>query len=131
MNRYAYGAAALLWMGTIFLFSSQPGFDTGLSFDVLIKKLAHFAGYAVLSFLLAFTIGGKSRPISGRIAWTVLILCVLYAVSDEFHQGFVPGRHPSPWDVLIDSAGAASALIFLRTRRDRHERVRIPGASGR
>lgn len=43
-------------------------------------------------------------------AW---LLAVLYAVTDEIHQSFIPGRHPSPLDVIFfDATGAAVALWF-------------------
>jgi VanZ family protein len=41
----------------------------------------------------------------------------LYAVTDEYHQGLVEGRHASPVDWGIDTAGAAAAAWRLRSRR--------------
>ena len=38
---------------------------------------------------------------------------VLYAASDEWHQSFVPGRHPQLTDVLIDACGAATGLLIF------------------
>jgi len=39
----------------------------------------------------------------------------MYAVTDEFHQSFVPGRNPSMWDVLIfDNLGALVSIVLLR-----------------
>jgi VanZ family protein len=43
--------------------------------------------------------------------WLAWLLAILYALTDEFHQSYVPGRHPSIWDVLIfDNIGALSSL---------------------
>ena len=57
-----------------------------------------------LSYWHAFRWEGKKR----RLAW---LLAVLYAVTDEIHQTFTPGRHPSIWDVVIfDNLGAMIAL---------------------
>ena len=44
-------------------------------------------------------------------------ISVAYAVSDEIHQTFIEGRHGSPVDVLIDTAGVAAAVTFIRRRR--------------
>jgi len=65
-------------------------------------------GYALLA--LAYKHGLRQLKNSSRWAW---VLAVLYALTDEFHQSFVPGRHPSLLDVLVfDAAGAAIALWF-------------------
>ena len=47
--------------------------------------------------------------------WLAWCLAMLYAVTDEFHQSFVPGRYPSTWDVLVfDNLGALIALGLMR-----------------
>ena len=45
-------------------------------------------------------------------------MAVLYAVTDEIHQGFVPGRNPQFTDLLIDAAGAATPLLLARVARE-------------
>ena len=65
------------------------------------------------------------RAIASTTAWRrpwawALALAVLYAITDELHQGFVAGRHPSPVDVGIDAAGALIAIVavgIVRSRR--------------
>ena len=56
-----------------------------------------------------------------RRPWApALTLAVLYAITDELHQGFVAGRHPSPVDVGIDATGALIAVVaagIFRSRR--------------
>ena len=64
----------------------------------MLRKIAHAAEYAVLGALLLRALG---RP------GLAFALGVLYAVSDELHQTFVPGRAGSPLDVAIDAAGVA------------------------
>lgn len=103
-------AVVVVWMGLIFAFSSRsqlPRLPEPF-FDVLLKKGGHFLGYGVLGVLLwrAFD-WGRRRWVA---AWVV---AVMYAVSDEFHQSFVPGRHPSPWDVVIDACGAATLMVLV------------------
>ena len=115
-----YWLPPLAWMGMIFFLSAQstlPGPPQPL-LDVLLKKGAHFAVYAGLAFWWWRALSSTHRTSPERLSdWAVLalafVLTALYAVSDEFHQSFTPNRHPSPWDVLIDSAGAATALGLL------------------
>lgn len=65
----------------------------------LIRKAAHFTNYGILFWLLI------RGPLRGR-PYVALALCVLYAMTDEAHQYFVPGRGPSLYDVALDSCGA-------------------------
>lgn len=100
-------------MIAIFAFSSIPS-DSIPSFDwadLLVKKGGHALGYGLLA--LAYLYAFRLDPAKLKYAW---LLAFLYAVSDEFHQSFVPGRYASWVDVLIDSAGAAIALKTLDLR---------------
>lgn len=103
--------AVAAWMAGIFALSAQsrlPGLPAPF-FDLLLKKTGHFLEYGVLALLLRRAL----EPYPGAWGWSWL-LAVLYACSDEWHQSFVPGRNPSPWDVVIDGAGAATALVVMR-----------------
>jgi len=110
----------LLLMGVIFALSAQPSLDSGLGLiDLIGRKLIHFGSYALLCFLWWRALRSVTND---RIA--VLLAFVLasgYAITDEFHQTFVEGRHGTPVDWAIDSAGAA--LVALRLWRTR---VRSP-----
>ena len=102
-------------MGVIFAFSAQPSLDSGLgTIDLIGRKLIHFAEYALLCFLWWRALATVTSPRKAAV-WAFLIASG-YAVSDEFHQTFVEGRHGSPLDWLIDSAGAAAAALRLGTR---------------
>ena len=77
----------------------------------VLRKIAHFTEYAALGFCM-----------SGAICFTFsknkfdipLIPCVLFAVSDEIHQYFVPERACRVFDVFVDSCGSSvGILIFL------------------
>ena len=98
------------WAGLIFTLSSIPDLGTGLGdWDLLLRKLAHAAEFAVLGVLFLRAV---ERPA------LAFLLASAYAVSDEIHQIFVPGRLGSPLDVLIDVAGVAVGIaLALRLRR--------------
>ena len=103
-------------MVVIFGFSSIPSKEMpnfGL-WDLVVKKGGHMLGYGLLA--MAYWYGlrfGQSRW------WQALLLAVIYAITDELHQSFVPGRHPSWVDaILIDGSGAALMLLVVaRTRK--------------
>ncbi len=109
---------AVMLMAVIFVFSSIPSFELP-NFDWadrLVKKGGHALGYGLLALSYARGLRSDAQPgtLQGRRKRFLLafFLAVLYSALDEFHQSFTPGRHPSPWDVLIDSGGAALALLL-------------------
>ena len=76
-----------------------------------IRKLAHFTAYLILgvlvyNLLLCYFTNKKSLILS-------LIICLLYAISDEIHQMFVPGRAGQIRDVLIDFSGTTLGVISV------------------
>jgi VanZ family protein len=81
-------------------------------YNNIVRKAAHFAEYAVLFFALnwALNFGMRGRWRLQTALFT-FFGCVIYAMSDEWHQSFVPGRGPSLHDVLIDAAGALFAFL--------------------
>ena len=110
---------ALVVMSLIFWFSSQPSwelpdFDWA---DRLVKKSGHVVGYALLAASYWNALGMKKSGV-----WFAWLLAMIYAISDEFHQSFVPGRSPSVWDVLVfDNPGALMGLWlagqFMKQKR--------------
>jgi VanZ family protein len=108
----------VLLMGAIFFLSHQPSLDSGLGLiDTIGRKLIHFAEYALLTFLWWRALVTVTSP--GRAALLAFLLSSGYAATDEYHQTFVEGRHGSPIDWAIDSAGAAALALKLRTVRAR------------
>jgi len=91
--------------------------------DFIIKKGGHAFGYGLLALSYLRGLKGDDQDITPRwfyIAWT---MAVLYSATDEFHQSFVPGRHPAVTDVMIDALGAALALFifnWFRKKSDQH-----------
>jgi VanZ family protein len=108
---------AIAIMIVIFGFSSIPSQEMpSFGFwDLIIKKGAHMLGYGLLALALWF-----GMHFDKRLWWLVLLLALVYALSDEFHQAFVPGRHPSWVDALIiDGSGAALMLLAIGIMRRR------------
>jgi VanZ family protein len=122
-------------MAVIFVLSSRDGLDSGsgrLRFD--IAKLGHLAVYFVLGALIDRAV--SLRPVR-RQAWWGLVLIVSYAITDEIHQSFVPGRTPLAIDLAIDAAGGLAGIAawrmvirpWLSRREPRHPDARAPGVS--
>ena len=77
----------------------------------IVRKSAHFIGYMILGILasgliLQYENINKKYPLA-------FLICVIYAISDEIHQLFVPGRAGQVRDVLIDSAGSFLGIILV------------------
>ena len=101
----------------IFYLSSIPGEQLGpdtLAVN-LIKKAGHVFIFGVLAALYLYALKGRKSLLEtqGVFFLLSLFLAFLYAVSDEYHQSFTPGRHSSGIDVIIDVCGALSVLVLL------------------
>lgn len=133
MNKRRACCAAFFWIMTvavmviIFLFSCENGEESKeVSESVLeliieylgnivshnvLRKIAHFTEYAALGFFMS---GLVYFSFNRNKFYIPLIPCVLYAVSDEIHQYFVPERACRIFDVFVDSCGSSvGILIFL------------------
>ena len=95
----------VFWAGLIFAFSAIPSLSTGLgTWDLVLRKAAHLAEYAVLGALLVRAL--RSAPLA-------LLAGSAYAITDEVHQVFVSGRQGSPLDWLIDTLGVAAGVVLI------------------
>ena len=143
LYRTITGILVIIWMVLIFSFSNQPADESskvsgGLCHRLVcsvndtfhlqltdtqteqivecieypVRKAAHMTEYAILG-LLSFAFY-RSFPLR-RSRWYAyaLLTSSLYAVTDEFHQYFIPGRSAQFTDVCIDTAGAALGLLLL------------------
>ena len=129
---------ALIWAGLIFMFSTNVFsagntggiladllryFFSALSDDIiqlihtLIRKLGHFSEYFILAVLILRALRQETGE-KLQTPWLALGLglTALYAVSDEFHQAFVPGRTASIADVLLDIFGGICGTLWLHRR---------------
>jgi VanZ family protein len=83
-----------------------------------VRKVSHFAEYAVLALLAARAFRTSSRDLlRNRWFWVSLLLVVVFSLSDEFHQSFTRSRKGSIYDCLIDSLGGLTALLLLAFRK--------------
>lgn len=94
----------ILWALVIFIGSSVPGNEVpGPVSQVSI--VLHVSEYAVLA-CLAYRAFASWWPFNTfRAAWYTAFICVVYSVTDEMHQLFVPGRHADAHDLIADAAG--------------------------
>ena len=105
----------LFWLALIFWFSSQSTLIdiASDSNEKLVYKTAHVTVYALLAWLWWRALAARRQT-----NWSVLLvawLCaVLYGISDEIHQLFVPGRHGQVADVLFDASGALAMIFLIR-----------------
>ena len=134
--------AVVFWMAIIFKLSAQPGEQSNLlstkvttiivslaklfrpdvnvlTLNHFIRKCAHFLAYLVLGIIVLFAM--RRFGLMGKQGiGSTLLLCISYAITDELHQAFVPGRTPKLLDVLIDSSGASLGIsiyvLFVENR---------------
>jgi len=105
-------------MALLFYLSSQSNLPNFETYDLVVKKGAHITVYGVLYFLL-FRAFHTRRPARGlslpRTYLYPAVLSLLFAISDEIHQSFVPFRTASFRDVIIDCVGIF--LMYLAIRK--------------
>ena len=126
LRRFIFVLCAAAWMSLIFYLSSIPGEQLGPDTLVVnvIKKLGHMFIFGVLAVLYLYALKRKKSLLETQGAFYLLslLLTSLYAISDEYHQSFTPGRHSSGKDVLIDICGALTALVILYVLNTREKR---------
>ena len=133
----------LFWMGVIFKFSSANGEkSTGTSrsslekiitlfnknidkerldeivikYDVVLRKFTHFSGYLVGGVLLYFMYFYLNKLVNYKLKYIKMYSVVtgsIYAMTDELHQHFVPGRSGEIKDVLLDSSGVITGVFLV------------------
>ncbi len=142
IKRIIWTGITILWMVVIFSFSAKPAVQStemstsvgkmicrifvhdfsswsdekqeelAAKIDHPVRKCAHASEYALLGALVLLTACTYAK-MSPKTVAAAVIISVLYAASDEFHQRFVPGRSCQFTDVLIDSAGVMVGVGFI------------------
>jgi VanZ family protein len=123
MRQFKLWGPVVVWAALIFAVSSVPSLSSGLgTWDEVLRKGAHVTEYAILGALLL-------RALSRQLP--ALLIGIAYAGTDELHQHFVRGRHPSPFDVAFDACGLALGLLIVlsvQSQRARAKKLRRPSA---
>ena len=126
-NRLISTFLLIAWMLFIFIMSSfnstesssQSGFIVNIISSILninnteilsliIRKLAHFTEYFILG-ILAY----NTTKLHNKKKHLAIIVCIIYAISDEIHQIFVPGRNCQITDICIDSIGSIIGIYLF------------------
>ena len=113
-----YALAAFIYCAAIFYESAHqipyqvdqklPGID----------KVTHAAMYGVLAVIVSLGMRRSGKAWSTRAQFFVpVVFAMIYGMSDEIHQYFVPGRSFDPLDELSNTAGAVLAQYYLVVRR--------------
>jgi VanZ family protein len=100
------------YLGLIFYLSAQSAIPWAEPYP---DKLLHALEYMGLALLLARALNGGLARVPGTrmLVWT-WVACVVWAISDELHQKFVPGRTCDVRDACADAMGAALGLVAMR-----------------
>jgi VanZ family protein len=137
---------ALIWAGVIFTMSTDTFSSdhtaivfrsifhwlapslTASQFNVIhhfIRKAAHFTEYFVFCLLVYRGLRGDRKGWGWSWALTALFIAAGYSALDEIHQAFVASRTASPYDSLLDSAGAffAVSTLWLWFRQQRPKEI--------
>lgn len=85
--------------------------------DFIARKLAHMAEYALLTALLFWPLSYEKLKSPHLVSVAVAFI---YAVTDEVHQAFVPGRSARIFDIGVDTLGIIIAVIVIRYLYQRH-----------
>ena len=107
---------AIAWMALIFSLSSVQNLELQgelLPFDYVLRKLAHMTEYAILTILVWW---GSGIHLSERKVGVAIIVSVLYAMVDEYHQSVVPTRGGKITDAGIDAMGVFVAYCLIQYR---------------
>ncbi|MBR2213992.1 MAG: VanZ family protein [Eubacterium sp.] len=82
-----------------------------------VRKIGHFGEYGILGTLVTGLLLTFERIRNVSRKWYIYLMtvgwCLLYAISDEIHQGFVKGRNARPIDIVVDVLGGFVAAVIM------------------
>jgi len=117
---YKYLSLAIFSTLLIIYMSSIPDkvlWGSGSLTEQIISNLAHIPAYALLTFLWLKSFAGTESKNNTIVFSLTLAGLMLFAVSDEIHQSFVPGRTTSFMDIGLDLIGIALGLWAFKIFR--------------
>jgi len=131
-NRILLAFLILLWMITVFCFSNEDGQESSNTsgkivkiivetinnerieedkIEVIVRKGAHLTLYTVGGVLIFMFFNTYEIVLKKKVIYTI-VLGVLYAITDEIHQGIIPGRALKITDIFIDTVGISLRNII-------------------
>jgi VanZ family protein len=115
MKRFwKYYFAPVFWAALIFWNSSRSNIHLPNYFFKNLDKIIHFGIYFILGYLITRALsGGEFKNLTCKIFSLSILLGILYGMSDEYHQLFVPGRSMDLFDLLADVAGIIIAQVAI------------------
>ena len=122
MHKLKYWIPAILWMAVIYYLSGRTPTQLHSLFPFIQNfNPGHLLAYFILGLLVYYSLN-KTKPGSLNYYWVILI-ALLYGISDEFHQKFVPGRTPDIMDLINDLIGALVAVLVIRNREKHRQQL--------
>ena len=115
MKKLAYWIPSVIIATVIFLFSSRQRISVSdeYVYNFVFFKSLHILEYGVFCFFNYRAVLNTVTASKKRAGVISLILTIVYAVSDEYHQTFVPSREGKLRDVGFDTIGALLTVIFI------------------
>ena len=109
---FPYWVSVVLWMGVIFFMSTLPSSATP-GRDIVPDKVAHAGEYFILAFLIFFALQRTTRVRFSNSFWITFAWVVVYGLSDEIHQLYVPTRQFDVGDLIADVGGVVVLFFIL------------------
>ena len=111
-KRIFYILMTLLIALEIFLFSNMSSIPLGEYTGFNMATLYHFGIFFMFTFFLSLSLINKK--LNNKTIFIILLISLIYALSDEFHQLFVMGRFCSIKDILVDFSGSIFSVLILK-----------------
>ena len=105
------------WMAFIFFLSAQPSLPSPE--EDWLEELLNIAGHFTVYVVLALLVSRATAPDGHVSKWRMILVigwCAAYALSDEWHQSFVPRRDASAFDLAVDVLGVLGGLMVYVSR---------------
>jgi VanZ like family len=118
MKKLVLTILPFLYMALIWFLSSNPAdaiVNTPFSFDALLKESLHLIEFGILYWLIAFALMANNKW-SEKMSIAAAIIAILYGLTDEIHQSFVPSRSATVIDFIKDTIGVAVSYWIAKRK---------------
>jgi VanZ family protein len=118
MKKAIFTLLPLLYMALIWTLSSFPAdaiVNTPFSFDALLKESLHLIEFAILYWLIAFAFMAHGSW-TERTSLIAAVIAILYGLTDEIHQSFVPARSATVIDFVKDTIGVTVSYFIAKRK---------------